>query len=428
MTVTEHVESAETSTPASRPVDSIDALLIAGVIAAIVTSSIDLAVLDVDTLGPDDGSMKLIQRLVVYIPLVAALLKPVSILDAIARPALVLLVGFAGWTVLAAGFTDNPYVEVERAIWFLGFVLLACAVAARLGWGGLLAVVASAAAVLVVGGLIAHVGGWAAPDRTEFFDGGLFGYERVRGLQPTANGLGRAGAFLALIGVIGAVAPAPGRGSRSIVVLSVGAFVVGTAGAIASQSRFSILALAIATAIVIARRWRGLRHLAAIGVAGGTAVLLFVLLTGSLGPFSRSSDSSELETVLGRTQVWEESTRLATHEPVFGIGTEGMLDHFDRIESGGYAFWDPENGHNLLLHTAAAHGVFAAGLVAALLVFGMLRAWTVGRIGSASLITAFAVLGVVEALLIGSPTVPIAALIGGLYGADGFEPDRTAQT
>lgn len=291
---------------------------------------------------------------------------------------------------------------------------------ARFGWQRFLVVLAGVALVLVVGGLVAHLGGWAAADKNQFFDGGLFGYERVRGLQPTANSLGRAGGFLAMIAVILLVRA--GTWSGRFLALLVAS--VGVAGTVASQSRFSMLGLAVGLAIVISRRWRWARIPAVGALAVGTAIGLFVLLTGSLGPFSRSSDSDELATVLGRTQVWEESLDLVVANPMFGVGTEGLLDHFDRLQSGGYAFWDPANGHNVWIHTAAAHGVLAAALVFSAIVVGLLHTWRWGESGSAALITMFAAIGVVEALLVGSPTVAVAALIGAL-GASTV-PDRSS--
>lgn len=392
------------------PPGLVGAALAAGLAIAVWSSSVDLTVVGRDELGPTSDVMWAIQRLSVYLALAIALAARVPVIDVLRRPATALFAGYTGWAIIGSLAAEDPGSELERALWFGAFVLVTLAVLARFGWQRFLVVVAGTALGLVAAGLVAHLADWSTPDRTEFFDGGLFGYERVRGLQPTANGLGRAGAFLALAGAILLLGARTWTGR----LLALAAGLAGLAGTLASQSRFSLLGLAIGLAIVTAQRWRWARLPAVLALAAGTAVTLFVLLTGTLGPFSRASDSDELATVLGRTQVWEESLGIVADHPVFGIGTEGMLAFFDRFESGGYAFWDPENGHNVLIHAAAAHGVLAAALVLSALVVGSVYAWRQGEFGSAATITAFAAIGVVEALLIGSPTVAIVALIGAL--------------
>lgn len=393
-----------------RNAGAVDLLVALGVSVAILAKSIDLPVVGIGEPGETATWLLILQRAAVYVPLAALLATGRGLLRATPVGPLALFLGFTVWTIVGALFTDDPGGELERAVWFAAFALLTVAALERLDWTRFLTLMAGIALVLVAGGLVAHAAGWSTPDRTEFFDGGLFGFERVRGLQRAANPMGRAASFLVLIGAI--LIPRPDVGRARL--LAGAGIVVGIVGLLASQSRFSILGFVVAVTIVAARSFRWARLAAILGVVCGALLVALLLVTGNLGPFSRSDDSTELTTVLGRTQIWDEAIDLAVDNPVFGVGTEQLGEHYEALESAGYADWNARDAHNVVFQTAAAHGVLAAGLIVSTLISGVVWAWRTQDPGMSAIVVTFALLGTVEALLVGDPSVPTAMLIGAL--------------
>ena len=385
----------------SRRIRLLDVTLTSGMLMAIALASIDFRDFGIGDTVDTDPRILVLQRLCVYGPVALGLLAGVPVLGLLLRRPMVLWCSFVGWGVFAAAFTSDPANEVERTVWFAAFVVLVTMVVVRLGWSGFLLVLSSFGIVLIAGSLAAHVFGWIPFVSENAFDGGLFGFERVKGLTFGANALGRAGAAVALMGL--ALGQLDAR--RWVRTVALAAVAIGLVGAIASQSRFSLLSLLIAGSIVLARRWRWMRMAIGVGFLSGLVGLALLIGAGGGASATRSGDASEFTTLFGRTEVWNEAAHLALDNPGTGVGIEALSTHYAAWFDAGYPGWDATNAHNVILQAAASHGLVGAALLLVTFAVGLGFAWRSGHIGAAELLVLLAIQGVAESILIGNPTL-----------------------
>ena len=399
----------------------VDATLLGGVLIALVLSSIDPGSLGI---APGDSANSVIaaaQRFFTYVPLGVGLLFGVRVWRIMCQLPLATLVLFGAWAVVAAAFVAEPIGELDRALWFFAFILLVVMTTVRVGWDQLVLCVGVVGAVFVAAGLVAHHLSWLPDVDRQFFDGGLFGTERIRGLAAQENAFGRDSAFVALIGIL--IATAKDRARR--VPLGSVLVVVGVIGLLSSQSRFSTISLLFASVIVIARNIPAARIPAALLVVAAGAIVGVVLLSGSLGPLSRSDDVSEASSLFGRTVVWEEAIETSSDHPFVGIGTEGLTQRYTELDDAGTFDWNPTNAHNVVLQTAASHGVIGAWLMMISIIIGLVHGFGLRAVGAFEVIVMFVIQGFVESILLGSPTMAPLLLVAALTAITaGSAPDR----
>lgn len=388
----------------------VDTCLLGGVLISLVLSSIDPSSLGIAEGDSADAGIDVAQRLFTYLPLGVGLLFGVPAARTIRRLPVAAIVLFGAWAVVASAFVAERQGEVDRALWFFAFILLVVMTTIRVGWDRLLLNVAVVGALFVTAGLVAHHLGWLPEIDRQFFDGGLFGIERVRGLADQENSFGRAAAFVALIGVILATA----RDSSRRLPLGSLLIVVGVIGVLSSQSRFSTISLLFAALIVTARNLPLARIPAALLVIGAGAAVGIVLVTGSLGSLSRSDDASEATSLFGRTAVWEEAIDVSIDHPVVGVGTEGLTRRYSELDDAGTFNWNPTNAHNVVLQTAASHGLVGAWLAITSITIGLGYGFRAQVTGAFEVIVMFVIQGFVESILLGNPTIAPLLLVGAL--------------
>jgi O-antigen ligase len=390
----------------------LDWVLVVGLLAAITFATVEFERFGIGEPGEAATSIKVLQRLSVYLPLSIGLLAGVRAIDVLLRLPLSLFVAFLSWSTVAAAFALEPFGDVERMVWFTSFVLLVVMVAVRLDWERFVLVIGTLGVAYVGGSLAGHVLDLFPAETTEFFESGLFGIGRVTGFAHQPNSLGRVAAFTSLSGLILIVIAS----RRTSLVMGALAATVGFVGLFASQSRFAIVSLAVAGAILLARRSRRAHLIAVVGGLAVAGVLLSVLLSGTtIG--SRSGNDDEFGTLLGRTAVWEEAIDLIVENPVTGIGSEGLQAYYTGWEDAGYANWNPGNAHNLLIQAAAAHGLPGAVLLSLSIIVGFVMCWRSQIAGTVAILTMFVVQGIGEATVQGSPSGAVALFVGALVVA-----------
>lgn len=390
----------------------LDWVLVVGLLAAITFATVEFERFGIGEPGEAATSISLLRRLSVYLPLSLGLLAGVRAIDVLLRLPLALFVAFLSWSTVAAAFSLEPSGDVERMVWFTSFVLLVIMVVVRLDWERFVLVIGTLGVAYVGGSLAGHGLDMLPPEDIDFFESGLFGVDRVRGFATHANNFARVAAFTSLSGVI-LIVSGSRRTTRAMGML---AATLGFGGLVASQSRFAMLSFAVAAAIVVARRWRPAHVIAVVGGLAVAGVLTVVVLSGTTFG-SRSGDSEEFRTLLGRTLVWEEAIDVIVENPVTGIGSEGLQSHFTGREEAGYAKWDPENAHNLIFQAAAAHGLPGAVLLVLSVIVGLAMCWRSRIAGTAAIVTMFAIQGIGEASVRGSPSEGIALFVGALVAA-----------
>lgn len=388
----------------------VDAVLLGGVLLALVLASTDPRALGVADDSALDLAIIVAQRLSVFLPLGVGLLFAVPILPVLRRVPLAVFVAFSAWALVAASFVDQPLGEIDRAVWFLSFVLLVVMTTVRIGWERVVAAVAAVGAAYVLIGLVAHVLGLLPTASVEFFDGRLFGLDRVRGLAAQENTFGRAAAYVALLGLILLTSAETSRRRP----LAAASLAIGLAGVLASQSRFALISLFFAGLIVLARHVVGARVPAALLVVAAGAGIGLILITGSLGPFARTDEPGEATSLFGRTEVWEQAVQTTIDEPLFGIGTEGLTRRYLQLDDAGVYDWNPTNAHSVVLQTSASHGVIGSGLMIAALLVGLVYAVRSSVAGAFEVLVMFGIQGFVESILIGNPAIAPMMLIGAL--------------
>lgn len=388
----------------------VDATLLWGLLLAVVLSSIDPRSLGIADASFADQAMIVAQRLAVYIPVLIGGLFGVRAGRVVWRLPVVTFAGFAVWALVAATTTEHPVDELDRALWFAAFVLLVVMVTVRVGWEQLLVSSAAVGAAFVVVGLVAHYLGLLPIADTEFFDGRLFGIDRVRGLSAQENAFGRVGAYVALIGLL--MLTTKDLVSRRP--LAVAVLLVGVAGVLTSQSRFALISLFFAAVIALARYVPAARVFSSLLVVAAGAGVGLILITGSLGPFARTDEPGEATSLFGRTEVWEQAVQTTIDEPVFGIGTEGLTQRYLELDAAGVYDWNPTNAHSVFLQTSASHGVIGTALFVASLLVGLAWALRSDVPGALELLVMFSIQGFVESILIGNPTIAPLLLVGAL--------------
>ncbi len=377
---------------------------------AVALASIDFRVFGIGDTIETDPRIVVLQRLSVYGPVALGLLAGVPVLGSLLRRPMNVWSLFVGWTVLAALFTADPVNEVERTLWFAAFVVLGAMVVVRLGWPSTLLVLSVFGVGFVGVGLIADFAGRVPATPENAFDGGLFGFDRIRGLAYQPNALGRASAAL----VVACLALFQLDGRRWVRVGAVSAVGIGLFGTIVSQSRFSILSVLVAASIVLGRRWRWARVASGVGFLVGLVGLVVLVGSGAGAEATRSGDVSEFSTLFGRTEVWHEAAEVIVENPQTGLGIEAVSAHYASWFDAGYAGWNPTNTHNIVLQAAASHGLIGAALLLTTFGVGIGLAWRSGRIGAAELLVMLAVQGVAEAILIGNPSFSTAVMTAAL--------------
>lgn len=388
----------------------VDRCMLFGVLASLVLSGIDPRLFGIESDDTFGQTIAAASRLVVFVPLMVAIAAGVPAMRVLRRAPVGLAVAFGAWTVFAAAFTEAPIAEVDRALWFFGFILLVVMATVRLGWEQLLVSVGVVTTVLIIAGLGGHYLGLVPSTATEFFDGGLFGIERVKGLSTQANIFGRSCAYLTLIGLILLTSSGGYRRTPPAMIF----IAVGLCGLLASQSRFSIISLLLAGSMVLARPSRRATYPAAAMILLVGACAGVVLVAGSLGPFARSTDTGEATSLLGRTEVWEEAIDVTLENSAFGMGTETLTDRYLFLEESGSFSWNATSAHNVVLQLSASHGIIGACLFLLAMALGLARSVTSPVVGTCEVMIMFVVQGFVESILIGNPTVAPLLLVGAL--------------
>lgn len=143
---------------------------------------------------------------------------------------------------------------------------------------------------------------------------------------------------------------------------------VGALGGLAlalTQTRSSMLAVAVALASVGRFRSLGIAAFAATAIAALIAVNVSPQALGAIAlQFSRGDEVQSTLTLTGRTHIWSESLRLFSERPLLGYGfaaTRALFpQEFLPAKEGGEA---PSHAHNILVQSLVATGIIGTLLL-----------------------------------------------------------------
>ena len=293
-------------------------------------------------------------KLVIWaVILVAAYVRRHLMLQYLRDPAIAFAAAFAGMALISASWSETPAYTGASAAGVIAYLVLACMVVADLGSHVALRLalltLASYVALGVAGALLVPEATWLAPsvDETAYRLQGFSGHPNV---------------FAQQIGILIALAAA----ARRAEVIGLSLFLVLLAFAIASilatGSRTTLMAVALAWAIVALRS----RRLLPTVLLAGAIVAAAIVLTAALGAFSgmdervaelsRTGTASEIFTLTGRTEVWSVVWSLIQERPLLGWGYNGTEDLISGSMHSSFT-GTAVNAHNLALQSLVSLGL-----------------------------------------------------------------------
>jgi exopolysaccharide production protein ExoQ len=267
------------------------------------------------------------------------------------------------WCLVGAITSATPLYTAAAASALLGVWALAVLCARRLDGARMLwALVLALSALMLLSLLL----GWLLPAwaLTPMENGR---WMRLSGAFASPNNLGRAAALLVLLVVL--LAPRLRAGVACLLLAT--ALPLGAACLLLSESRTSMLALALALGVA----WLTHRRGWALGVAAAVLTLMLVLLLtpGSHGwlvqAVSRSGSVEELSSFTGRTDIWQAVLALIAERPLIGHGYASSREVLPAGFQGAWG-WTTSSAHNLWLQAW-----LTTGLVGLVIVLAAQAAW-----------------------------------------------------
>ncbi|MGI9605142.1 MAG: O-antigen ligase family protein [Acidimicrobiales bacterium] len=335
-----------------------------------------------------------------------------SVWSGLLRLPTVLFVAFGVWA-----FASSRWSSVQPSSFALGFGLLAvllfgAAYVDRFGWQSFSAVVATALASFI--GL-----GWlytlAATGSDSTADG-----NRLIGLSSNPTALGFTAAVMALLAFSGF----RGRPTAIGAILAFAGVVIFLADA-----RTATISLVVGVLVIVAAEARGLlRAFALSGIMMCAFTFLIVVLAGdTVSPsLARSDLQGELETLTGRTELWDLADGWYADQPVVGHGIQAATELYAGAQEDGRITWEARDAHNTVIHT-----LLELGLVGAVLLVGFTAAYVVRQFDlpdprASAPVVAIHLVGITEALM-HEATLAVLVLAGAGAGV-GVRPRASAET
>ncbi len=216
---------------------------------------------------------------------------------------------------------------------------------------------------------------------------------RAEGLTFHATNAARVAVLLVLVAGWLILNTEPGQRAWSWVAVPTGLAVL-----LFSESRVAMVALFVAVAYVLFRRY-GAR--AALGVGASLAVLAVVLIAWVGSPteaIARDQNPSDLGSLNGRTTIWSVGTDLVASRPLQGYGTASGEALWREAARDGEISWLAVNAHNVVLEILLAHGIVGLALFGAGLYSYIRRAFGID-IERDAILLAILVIGATEAII-----------------------------
>ncbi|MEQ8842805.1 MAG: O-antigen ligase family protein [Acidimicrobiales bacterium] len=245
----------------------------------------------------------------------------------------------------------------------------------------------------------------------------LDGSERFFGISFAATNLARFGLLVLVV----AVAVWRDPRSRRLATLAGSLAVVVILG---THTRTVILVILLIAAYLLGRRlgWR-------IGLLAGATVaiaaVVVISVAGESSVVSRGEGAADIESINGRSTIWEIAVDLARDEPLLGFGTATGESLWVEAANDGEISWFASNSHNLVLELMLTHGLigtvlFLGGIVA----YWRRSGWSRDPMLNAVMIAILAT-GVTEAV-VNRPSTAI-LLLGGVLAASMTPGPRSAR-
>jgi O-antigen ligase len=289
-----------------------------------------------------------------------------SILSMARDPALCCAGLFAAFAVISATWSVDPAYTGASALGLLAYLGLACMLVSDLpdeqAIGVIMWSLAIYIAINLVAAIVAPDSAWLAPsvEETVYRLQGMAGHPNVLGQQ--------AGVFI----TITAIARRHKRISRG---LFFALLALGVTALIMTNSRTTMVAVAVSWGLIATRRKGFLAHAATAGLVSAGVVLLIAAagflsdIQTLLSGLSRTGRGNEILTLTGRTELWSAAWQLFLERPLLGWGyngTEGLLAQMMGPSFIGTAV----NAHNMFLQSLMSIGLagsaFGFGFIAVL--------------------------------------------------------------
>ncbi len=323
----------------------------------------------------------------------------------------VFLVAFGVWSLAASRWSPIQPSSFALGIGLLTVILFGAAYVDRFGWQSFSAVVTVALASFIAFG-------WAYTLVSSDIDA-TSDSSRLVGLSANPTAMGLIATLMALLSLSGL------RGKPVAITsfISFGAVVMYLANA-----RTASLALVLGLLLVVVGSTRGLARAAALsGMTIGACTLLIVISAGdTVSPsLARGDSQDELETLTGRTQLWDLADGWYAERPIVGHGLQGATELYEGAQERGEITWEARDAHNTIIHT-----LLELGLVGALLLVTFTGTLLVSHYGlpdpqAAAPVLAILLVGVTETL-VHEGTLALLILAGA--GAAAARRPRTTST
>jgi O-antigen ligase/capsular polysaccharide biosynthesis protein len=332
------------------------AVLAAGVAAA----DLSFRQRDLDSAGLDPQS--LVKLLIWLAPLAFLAQFPTMVLSTVKRGPIAFLVAYFVIGTVLFPFSDTPLLSIGTGVTFLSMMAGTSWAVYLHGWRRVMLVVTATYLAISVGhALFELLIPAVSRDFANAGDSFIPGLRRIQGVNnsPTVISVS-AGAMV----VTGLATLDQRIGSRRI---GLGAVASGGVLLLWSQSRISILAVAVIMVIAASRRRPAL---ASIGVVGVVAAVLIITPIGLLDyvteNFSRQGENPDVvdDLTSGRSEIWPIVIDLANESPVIGRGLGAARFSLSEATEDELGTVIP-SAHNFALQT-----YFTLGVVGSLLMIG----------------------------------------------------------
>ncbi len=283
-----------------------------------------------------------------------------------------LLLAWVGLGVLTSPISLTPFGSLVRSVVAVGLVVVVVAAVRRcgleptaeaIGWG-LVALLGAS----LLWELIGPGTGSIVDDGV--LDTGIAGLPRRAGLPADPNAFGRASVVLLTLGSV--LHNRVGGSARWFMT-------IGALGALAAQSRTSLLAAVLVSVVMLIVHGRrdvvakvalfALLGISGLAVAGELSSELLV---------REGSDTEELATATGRTDLWVVVWDLYLDDPLFGVGAFAAAEAIEP-EIADERVWVAADAHNLLFNVALTQGAVGVVLFVGFLAATIVGWWRLGR-------------------------------------------------
>ncbi len=265
------------------------------------------------------------------------------------RAPTVFLVAFGVWSLVASRWSPIQPSSFALGVGLLTVVLFGAAYVDRFGWQDFSAVVTIALASFLALGWTYTV---VSSDIDSTTDS-----SRLVGLSANPTAMGLIAALMALMSLSGL------RG-RPVAISGIVAF----AGIVIflANARTASIALVLGLLLVVVGSTRGVVRTAALGgmMIGAGALLIVILAGDTVSPsLARSQSQNELETLTGRTGLWDLADGWYAERPIAGHGLQGANELYAGAEERGELDWEARDAHNTIIHTLLEVGLIGALLL-----------------------------------------------------------------